>query len=158
MGEILGLDKNMNFHFDVYSNELKTLISNLNDNVIDANAFDKQQIYNAKIQKGELPDDDGEDLAIFDPHAGIVDEHLTKEAQQEMIDILAPVNKDQERKEKLKMKLLDQSQQYYTNNLNIFSNGMSLLSISAHEMNNKAQVAKLQGKKMESLAERIEIH
>ena len=81
MGEILGLDKNMNFHFDVYSNELKTLISNLNDNVIDANAFDKQKIYNAKIQKGEIPDDDEDGLAIFDPHAQIVDEHLTKEAQ-----------------------------------------------------------------------------
>ena len=75
-----------------------------------------------------------------------------------MIDILAPVSKDVERKQKLKMKLYEESQKYYANNLNVFSNGMSLLSVSAHEMNNKAHIAKYQGKKMESISNNIEIH
>lgn len=56
------------------------------------------------------------------------------------------------------MKVFEESQRYYANNLNIFSNGMSLLSVSAHEMNNKAHIAKFQGKKMESMANNIEVH
>ena len=71
----------MNFHLDVYTDELKLLISNLNDNVIDANAFDKQKIYNAQVQKGQIPTENEEDIQVFDPHAKIVDEHLSKEAQ-----------------------------------------------------------------------------
>lgn len=83
-GEILGLEKkNFNFHLDAYTDELKTLISNLNDNVIDANAFDRKKILSAKLEKGEeFSPKNQEDLKVFDPNAGIVDENLTKEAQE----------------------------------------------------------------------------
>lgn len=39
-----------------------------------------------------------------------------------------------ERKEQLKIKLLNESQTYYQNNLNIFSNGMSLLAVNSLEV------------------------
>jgi len=43
----------------------------------------------------------------------------------------APTN---ERKEKLKIRLLNESQTYYQNNLNIFSNGLSLLAVNSLEV------------------------
>ena len=39
-----------------------------------------------------------------------------------------------ERKEQLKIKLMNESQTYYQNNLNIFSNGMSLLAVNSLEV------------------------
>lgn len=136
MGNILGLDKDVNFHFDVYTAELKQLISKLNDDHIDASSS-RKAFANAENAVG-----DPDQLVVFDPHKNVVDEHLTKEAQEEIINILAPMNKDEERKQKLKMQLFEQSTAYYSNNLNIFSNGMSLLSVSGHEMHNKAIIAK----------------
>ena len=46
----------------------------------------------------------------------------------------------QERKEKLKVQVMNQSQRYYHNNLNMFSNGLSLLSINALESHGKMKV------------------
>ena len=39
-----------------------------------------------------------------------------------------------QRKEKLKIRLLNESQTYYQNNLNIFSNGLSLLAVNSLEV------------------------
>ena len=43
----------------------------------------------------------------------------------------------QERKEKLKVQVMNESQRYYQNNLNMFSNGLSLLSVNSLETHQK---------------------
>lgn len=68
MGKILGLDKEVEFHFDVYSDELKQLISKLNDNHVDANARENNKMVN----------ENGETIDVFDPHGNHIDDNLTK--------------------------------------------------------------------------------
>lgn len=63
-----------------------------------------------------------------------------------------------ERKEQLKMKLLNESQTYYQNNLNIFSNGMSLLAVNSLEVHGMVNQINSQTEKMSKLSENIEAH
>lgn len=41
---------------------------------------------------------------------------------------------DSGKKDELKFKILNESRNYYENNLNIFSNGLSLMSVNSLEM------------------------
>jgi len=52
-----------------------------------------------------------------------------------MSDILGTQNNVQ--KQRLLLNLMNQSQTYYSNNLNVFSNGLSLLALSSVEAHGK---------------------
>ena len=53
---------------------------------------------------------------------------------------------------------MHESQTYYQNNLNIFSNGLSLLSVNALEVHGLVHQAGCQIEEMEKIAKNIEVH
>jgi len=53
-------------------------------------------------------------------------------------------NPNDKQKEALKFKILNESRNYYENNLNIFSNGMSLMSVNSLEMHQIAHQCRAQ--------------
>lgn len=58
----------------------------------------------------------------------------------------------------MKVRLLNESQTYYQNNLNIFSNGLSLLAVNSLEVNGLIHQINTQSNEMEKLAVNIETH
>ena len=65
---------------------------------------------------------------------------------------------DKERKEKLKVKLMEQSQQYYQNNLNIFSNGISLLAANSLEVHGLVHQVNNQTEAMADIISNVNVH
>ena len=53
---------------------------------------------------------------------------------------------------------MEESQTYYENNLNIFTNGMSLMTISAIESQGNLHQAETQTEQMLKIAKNMEIH
>ena len=100
---------------------------------------------------------DEEDDPIFDS-----DDDARAAKTDKLTNILKQVaaNEDpsNERKEKLKIRLLNESQTYYQNNLNIFSNGLSLLSVNSLEVHGLVHQIHGQTEEMNKLANNIEAH
>lgn len=122
-------------HLDVYTSELKQLISKLNDDNLDAQ--------NDRGMK--KPGMSGESL-------NHIDEDPVK---------LAAMNTQplsDERKEKLQIQLLQESQTYYMNNINIFANGLSLLSVNTLEVYGMVHQASSQMEEMEAVANNVSQH
>mgnify|MGYP006906870926 CR=1 FL=1 len=53
---------------------------------------------------------------------------------------------------------MDESQTYYENNLNIFTNGMSLMTVSAIESQGNLHQAEAQTFQMSKVAKNMEVH
>lgn len=68
------------------------------------------------------------------------------------------MNKTTERKEKLKTRLYNESQMYFQNNINMFTNGMSLLSVNALESNSRMHQMKTQIDQQVGLSTNINEH
>ena len=64
----------------------------------------------------------------------------------------------QERKEKLKVQVMNESQRYYQNNLNMFSNGLSLLSVNSLETHQKMKEYHTQRHQISKLSQNILVH
>lgn len=64
------------------------------------------------------------------------DDEKKGEGDNKLNEIMKQANNgpSNQRKEKLKIRLLNESQTYYQNNLNIFSNGLSLLAVNSLEV------------------------
>ena len=60
--------------------------------------------------------------------------------------------------EKMKIKLLNESQTYYQNNLNIFSNGLSLLAVNSLEAHGMIHQMHGQAEQINKLAKNIDAH
>ena len=59
------------------------------------------------------------------------------------------------KKEELKFKILNESRNYYENNLNIFSNGLSLMSVNSLEMHQIAHQCNAQANQRRDLTEEM---
>lgn len=120
----LGGKKLANTHLDKYSDELKILISKLQDHDFDTIHKHSESQLNQKKSTN-----DSKNL--------IKDEQITEDERisSKIETILSNVkgHTAAERKEKLKMRLMNESQTYYQNNLNVFCNGLSLLSANSLE-------------------------
>ena len=100
----------------MYSNKFKELINNLNED----------KIY------GVIKGDRKTQEQSPGPNENILDQLTLDKVGSSQADKIA--NPDHEKKEALKFKILNESRNYYENNLNIFSNGMSLMSVNSLEM------------------------
>ena len=91
---------------------------------------------------------------------GSEDERRNKENNDKLKDILqqAVEGPSDERKEKLKIKLLNESQIYYQNNMNIFCNGLSLLTVNSLEVHGMVHQVESQAEQIKDLAVNIEAH
>jgi len=56
------------------------------------------------------------------------------------------------------VRLLNESQKYYKNNLNMFSNGLSLLAVNSLEVHGMVKNIHSQTERMQKLATNIEAH
>ena len=128
MAASLGVNKVANIHLDKYTSELKTLIGKLHDDNLDVGFLKsntKRQISN------DFNPDINDELGIDSD-----DEGRNAAGNNKLREIMKMTENgpSNERKEKLKVRLLNESQTYYQNNLNIFSNGMSLLAVNSLEV------------------------
>ena len=115
----------MNVNIDQYTEELKSLMNKLSDGAFDVS---KKRPIKLTTWKKDLDDDDD-----FDFEENGKDSH--REVDEKLKNILDNSSgQNEERLNKLKAKLMNESQSYYENNMNIFSNGMSLLSVNSLEM------------------------
>lgn len=154
MAQSLGSSKVANIHLDKYTQELKQLIGKLHDDNLDAVHLKGHTHQTAK--GSDLLDqnlnDDNLILDSDDDKKGDGDKKLNEMIKQTKN---GPSN---QRKEKLKIRLLNESQTYYQNNLNIFSNGLSLLAVNSLEVHGLVHQINSQTEQMEKLAVNIEAH
>uniref|UniRef100_A0A7S3CPI6 Cyclic nucleotide-binding domain-containing protein n=1 Tax=Strombidium rassoulzadegani TaxID=1082188 RepID=A0A7S3CPI6_9SPIT len=149
---MLGQKRIGNIHLDKYTQELKNLIGKLHDDNLDA-------VQNKGAQK-EVKNDfmdqiNEDDQLIFDSDDD--QQHKAKEKLQQILK-QAQAPPSNERKEKLKIRLLNESQTYYQNNLNIFCNSLSLLAVNSLEMHGYVHQINGQTEQMQNLAFNIEAH
>lgn len=130
MAASLGSNKVANIHLDKYTNELKQLIGKLHDDNLDAVHL---KGHGHQVAKGQdiLDQNLNDENLVLDS-----DDEKKGEADNKLNEIMKQTNNgpSNQRKEKLKIRLLNESQTYYQNNLNIFSNGLSLLAVNSLEV------------------------
>lgn len=126
-------------HLDIYTKELKKLIGQLNDSNLDAHLNDPKS---KKLQHSS-----SDNKPFFNP-----DDDPKKIAELNTVPL------SDERKEKLQIQLLHESQTYYMNNINIFSNGLSLLAVNCLEVHSMVHQASTQTEEMESVAKNAAVH
>lgn len=133
---------------DVYSRELKQLIGKLNDDTLDVMGGQKSKMLNKAMQKGVAGDGSSNmndnQTENDDPNKAFKGQESRRAAK--------------ERKEKLQIQVMNESQTYYQNNMNIFSNGLSLLSINSLEVHGMLHQAGSQLEEMDKLVKNINAH
>lgn len=132
----LGLKaKGKTTQLDLYSNQFKLLINNLNEHKIYGDVNEKTNLITNSPKANEM------------------------QSLDQLTDFKAKVQKatnlDSEQKDVLKYRILNESRTFYENNLNIFSNGMSLMSVSALEMNQIAHQNKIHATERNNLINEI---
>ena len=147
----LGQKDVAHMHLDKYTDQLRTLIGRLHDENLDS----VQQIGGREKQNNNIEEIDENEL-IQDSD----DEKRNAGNNKKLEDILknAAVGPTNERKEKLKIRLLNESQTYYQNNLNIFINGLSLLSVNSLEVHGLIHQINGSVQSEQKLAVNIEAH
>lgn len=148
LAKSLGSKQQVNLHLEAYSAELKSLIAKLNDESIEA--ANKKPTTTLKIKK------EGADQDVTGFDSG--DDGSQKEADEKIKEFLHSSGPSNERKEKLKIRLINESQTYYQNNLNIFSNGLSLLSVNSLEIHGMLHQVGGQTGEMVKLVNNVEAH
>jgi hypothetical protein len=140
LAKALGQKKLNKLHLEKYSTSLKAIINEINQDSAKKQLLKKQTKSIAHIETNEL--------GMSDTFGRELMHDLQKVPNKEKIKL----------KDQLHTDLATESQKYYQNNLNLFTNGLSLLSVSALETKNNLKVMQSQTREINEAAENIEAH